>query len=74
MAVRVLPVVRSAGMATVVMNASGDPEPLVKLTVYLHARQRQVLREQAARRGMAMSEYVKFLVDRDRSGFLEESL
>ncbi|WP_277350690.1 hypothetical protein [Streptomyces composti] len=40
----------------------------------MYPSQRQLLREQAARRGMAMSEYIKFLVDRDRRGFLEEEL
>lgn len=50
------------------------PEPLVKLTVYMYPSQRQRLREQAARRGMAMSEYIKFLIDREHRGFLEEGL
>lgn len=56
-------------MAVAVKGPEG-PEPLVKLTVYMYPKQRQILREQAARRGMAMSEYIKFLVNRDRSGFL----
>jgi hypothetical protein len=38
------------------------PEPLVKLSVYMYAKERQALREQAASKGMAMSEYVKWLV------------
>jgi hypothetical protein len=68
-----VPVVASADMASVVQGPDG-PEPLVKLSVYMYPSQRQLLREQAARRGMAMSEYIKFLVDRDRRGFLEEEL
>jgi hypothetical protein len=40
----------------------------------MYAQQRQLLREQAARRGMSMSEYIKYLIDRDRSGFLEREL
>lgn len=58
-------------MATRVQTPAG-PAQLVKFTVYLYPAQRQTLREQAARRGMAMSEYVKYLVDKDRRGFLEE--
>lgn len=60
-------------MATVVRSPEG-PEPLKKFTVYMYPSQRQQLREQAARRGMAMSEYIKFLIDRDRRGFLEQEL
>lgn len=60
-------------MATVLKGPEG-PEPLVKLSVYMYAQQRQQLREQAARRGMAMSEYIKFLIDRDQRGFLEQEL
>jgi hypothetical protein len=57
-------------MATTLKGLDG-PESLVKLSVYMYPTQRQQLREQASRRGMAMSEYIKFLIDRDRSGFLE---
>lgn len=39
---------------------------LVSVKVYLTESQRQLLREQAARRGVSMSEYVKQLVDNDR--------
>ena len=48
---------------------SVDPtEPLVKVAVYMYATERQQVREQASRRGMAMSEYVKWLIDQDRRG------
>jgi hypothetical protein len=48
---------------------SVDPtEPLVKVAVYMYAIERQQVREQASRRGMAMSEYVKWLIDQDRRG------
>lgn len=61
---------RTGGMAIVV--SSLDPtEPLVKVAVYMYPAQRQRLREQASRRGMAMSEYVKYLVDREHRGFRE---
>lgn len=60
-------------MATALRGPDG-PEPLVKLSVYLYPTQRQQLREQAARRGMAMSEYIKFLIDKDHRGFREQEL
>lgn len=48
---------------------SVDPtEPLVKVAVYMYAKERQQVREQASHRGMAMSEYVKWLIDQDRRG------
>lgn len=53
-------------MARIELKAPDRPEPLVKLTVYMYAKERQTLREQAARHGMAMSEYVKYLVAKDR--------
>lgn len=59
-------------MATHV-STPDSTEPLVKVAVYMYPAQRQRLREQAARRGMAMSEYVKFLIDREHRGFQEAS-
>lgn len=54
-------------MATYVKSL--DPtEPLVKVAVYMYATERQQVREQASRRGMAMSEYVKWLIEQDRRG------
>lgn len=47
---------------------SGSGSSLVKVQVYLHPVQRQRLREQAARRGVSMSEYIKQLIDRDHRG------
>lgn len=58
-------------MATVVKSL--DPsEPLVRVVTYMYPKDRQRVREQASRRGMAMSEYVKWLVDRDCRGLFEE--
>ncbi|MFJ2650888.1 hypothetical protein ACIO1C_29735 [Streptomyces sp. NPDC087420] len=54
------------------LKTPDTPAPLVKFTVYMYPMQRQTLREQAARRGMAMSEYIKFLIDKDQRGFLEQ--
>lgn len=68
-----VPVVPSPAMATTLKGPDG-PEPLVKLSVYLYPTQRQQLREQAARRGMAMSEYIKHLIDREHRGFLDQEL
>jgi hypothetical protein len=53
-------------MARIYVKSPDAPEPLLKVTVYMYAKDRQALREQAARRGMAMSEYVKHLVAKDR--------
>lgn len=53
-------------MVRIEVTSPEQSEPLVKLTVYMYPKERQSLREQAARRGMAMSEYVKYLVTRDR--------
>jgi hypothetical protein len=53
-------------MARIEIVVPDRSEPLVKLTVYMYAKERQTLREQAAHRGMAMSEYVKWLIARDR--------
>jgi len=51
---------------------SPDPvEPLVKVAVYMYPTERQRVREQASRRGMAMSEYIKFLIERDHRGTLD---
>jgi hypothetical protein len=48
---------------------SPDPaEPLVGVRVYMYAKERQAVREQAAHRGMAMSEYIKWLINQDRRG------
>jgi len=57
-------------MATYV-KSPGTAEPLVKLAVYMYPMERQRVREQASRRGMAMSEYIKFLIERDHRGTLE---
>jgi hypothetical protein len=38
-------------------------EPLVKVSIYMYTRQRQQLRELAARHGVPMSEYLKRLID-----------
>lgn len=46
-------------------------EPLVKVHVYMYPKERQTVREQASRRGMAMSEYVKWLIEQDRRGTFE---
>lgn len=59
------------GMATYV-KAPDRPVSLVKVTVYMYAKERQAVREQAARRGMAMSEYLKWLVNQDRRGTIGE--
>lgn len=58
-------------VATYVRTPDG-PEPLVRVSVYMYPAQRQRLREQAARRGLAMSEYLKQLIDRELRGFREE--
>lgn len=51
---------------------SPDPtEPLVGVRVYMYPRQRQMLREQASRRGMAMSEYLKWLIEKENRSFPE---
>jgi hypothetical protein len=50
--------------------SSNPVEPLVGVRVYMYPAQRQRLREQAVRRGMAMSEYLKWLIDRDHRGGL----
>lgn len=55
-------------MATSVQT-SNTGTSLVKVQVYLHPEQRQLLREMASRRGLSMSEYVKQLVARDRRDF-----
>ncbi len=55
-------------MARIELKSPDRPEPLVKVTVYMYAKERQTLREQAARRGMAMSEYFKYLAAQDRQG------
>ena len=47
---------------------SNPAEPLVKVQVYMYAKERQTVREQAAHRGMAMSEYIKWLIEQDRRG------
>jgi hypothetical protein len=47
-------------------------EPLVKVHVYMYPKERQAVREQASRRGMAMSEYVKWLINQDRRGTIGE--
>lgn len=44
-------------------------EPLVAVRVYMYPRQRQMLREQAGRQGMAMSEYLKFLIEEKNRSF-----
>lgn len=53
-------------MARIYLPVPDSAEPLVKVSVYMYAKDRQALREQAAKRGMAMSEYVKHLVAKDR--------
>lgn len=53
-------------MARIEIKSPDKPRPLVKVTVYMYAEERQTLREQAARHGMAMSEYVKYLAAKDR--------
>jgi hypothetical protein len=58
-------------MTTRVITPDGA-EPLVRVSVYMYPAQRQRLREQASRRGMAMSEYLKWLIDREHRGFEEE--
>lgn len=58
-------------MATYVKTPD-RPVSLVKVTVYMYAQERQAVREQAARRGMAMSEYLKWLVNQDRRGTIGE--
>lgn len=54
-------------MATEIRTAD-DLEPLVRVAVYMYPKERQTIREQASRRGMAMSEYFKWLVEQDRRG------
>lgn len=44
-----------------------ETEPLVRVPVYMYARQRQALRVLAARKGMAMSEYIKYLIEKAAS-------
>lgn len=46
---------------TAALGASSDP--LVKVPVYMKPKQRQRLREQAAKAGMSMSAYVNSLID-----------
>lgn len=50
------------------MSWSAEESPLVSVKVYMHPAQRQRLREQAARRGVSMSEYLKRLIDRECRG------
>lgn len=57
-------------MATQV-SWSAEGSSLVSVKVYMHPAQRQRLREQAARRGVAMSEYIKILIDEAHRGFGE---
>lgn len=59
-----------ADMATKVY-ASVAGSSLVKVQVYVTPAQRQLVREQAARRGVSMSEYLKRLVHRDNRSFGE---
>lgn len=40
-----------------------ETEPLVRVVTYMYPRQRQALRVLAAKHGMAMSEYLKHLID-----------
>jgi len=55
-------------MATQVKSL--DPtEPLVRVVTYMYPKQRQMLREQASRHGMAMSEYLKHLIERENRSF-----
>ncbi len=53
-------------MARIYLKGPDPTEPLRQVTIYMYAKDRQALREQAARRGMAMSEYVKHLIAKDR--------
>lgn len=57
-------------MARIYVKAPDTPEPLLQVTVYMYAKDRQSLRERAARNGMAMSEYVKHLIAKDKRGDL----
>lgn len=52
-------------MAKIYVTVEDTSQPLVKVQVYMYPAQRQQVRERAARRGMSMSEYLKFLVEQD---------
>lgn len=45
-----------------------ETEPLVRVVTYMYPRQRQALRVLAAKQGMAMSEYLKHLIDEASKG------
>jgi hypothetical protein len=50
-----------------------DPEPLVKMAVYVYPKVRQQIREQAAFRGLSMSNYLLALALDDREEILKEA-
>jgi hypothetical protein len=50
-----------------------DSEPLVKMAVYVYPKVRQQIREQAALRGMSMSNYLLELAIEDRARILKEA-
>jgi hypothetical protein len=53
-------------MARIYLKGPEPTEPLRQVTVYMYAKDRQALREQAAKRGKSMSEYIKHLIAKDR--------